>query len=580
MKNLKISTRLAAAFAFLLLLALILASIGIWNARSTQSIAKEIGLRGEANQLITEWSHSVEVRANQVMAYALISDPEMIGYFKQEIDKATQTIESDTQKGQALFTAPESKRLFTEILNQRTQYLQIMNRVFKALDSYQSVLANELVRDQLPAANKSYIASLDALRQYQQNMVNQAQDHSASQARTSENLLILATVLAFILGPLFAWRVMRAITRPLADAVSLAEGIAHNDLSHRVQTESTNEIGQLLHALGRMTQNLRGTVGEVRSGADSIASAANQISAGNLDLSSRTEQQASSLAETAATMEQITATVRQNADNAHQANTLAATAAQTASDGGALVAELVGTMGEIDSKSQQVSDIIGVIDSIAFQTNILALNAAVEAARAGEQGRGFAVVAAEVRALAQRSAGAAKEIKALIDTSVAATTKGNEQAAHAGATMQQIVDSINRVTDIMGEISAASREQTTGIEEINSAITQMDDVTRQNASLVEESAAAATSLQEQAGTLAQLVAIFNLGADAASASPAGSRTASQPPRLPAAPEKVVSPAPQRPRPAAAAARPSAKPALRAPNRPAPVTADTEEWAEF
>ncbi|WP_323011816.1 methyl-accepting chemotaxis protein [Castellaniella sp.] len=516
MKNLTIRARLAAAFAFLLFLSLVVAAIGIWNARSAQALSQEIVERQEINQLMTEWARAVDVRANQVIGYVLISDPDVLEHMKTGIDTATENITKYDARARILLTSGASLRMYEDIMNLRQQYLTAMNAAFDALKQNQSMRTIEIVRDQLPALGTPYIQSIDKLRLYHQNGISNARTELSDRAALSENILLLATILAFILGPLFAWRVMIAITRPLANAVSIAESIAKNDLSRDINTDSNDEIGQLLRALDTMEDSLRDTVGEVRSGANTIASAAGQITAGNLDLSSRTEQQASSLTQTAATMEQITATVRQNADNAQQANSLATAAAQTASNGGSLVAELVGTMSEINSKSQQVADIIGVIDSIAFQTNILALNAAVEAARAGEQGRGFAVVAAEVRALAQRSAGAAKEIKDLIDSSVQATTKGNEQAAHAGDTMQEIVSSINRVTDIMGEISAASREQTTGIEEINSAITQMDDVTRQNASLVEESAAAAGSLETQADHLAGLVATFNLG-DQASA---------------------------------------------------------------
>ncbi|WP_448152021.1 methyl-accepting chemotaxis protein [Castellaniella caeni] len=611
MKNFKISTRLAGAFAFLLLLALILSAIGIWNARKSQAISQEIVARQQINQIMTEWVRAVDVRANQVIGYILVSDPDVLDHLKKGIDTNTKDIADYTERARALIKTKESLALYDDIMAQRKQYVDAMNTAIQALDKHQSVLAIEIVRDKLPVIGTDYIASIDKLRDFQQAGTDRAQDLLAHDAQLSENILIIATLLAFILGPLFAWRVMRAITRPLANAVSIAESIANNDLSHHIHSDANDEIGMLCHALERMTQNLHQAVSKVRGGADSIATAASQISAGNLDLSSRTEQQASSLAQTAATMEEITATVRQNADNTQQANTLAAAAAKTAVSGGSLVGHLVDTMGEINGKSQQVADIIGVIDSIAFQTNILALNAAVEAARAGEQGRGFAVVASEVRALAQRSAGAAKEIKALIDSSVEATTKGNEQAAHAGATMQEIVDSINRVTDIMGEISAANREQTTGIEEINTAITQMDDVTRQNASLVEESAAAATSLQSQADNLAQLVATFNLGTAATDAAGTGARPAgaragqatgagtragaaggsqagaqaagSRAPRLPAAaPEKVVSPAPQRPRRTEPkAAEPSStRSALRAPGRPAPATVDTEEWTEF
>lgn len=307
--------------------------------------------------------------------------------------------------------------------------------------------------------------------------------------------------------------VNRLVLRPLggepADANALAARVSRGDLSQDIHVRS-NDTHSLMYQLKAMQEGLAGIISQVRQGADSVAMASNQISTGNLDLASRTEEQSSSLAETAVSMEQITATVRQNANNAQQASTLANDAAQVASSGGAIVTGLVHIMGEINAKSREMAEIIEVIDGIAFQTNILALNAAVEAARAGEQGRGFAVVASEVRALAQRSAASASQVRELIQFSVDAMAQGNLQADAASTSMQGIVDGVTRVTDIIDEISLASREQTTGIEQINLAVTQMDDVTRQNASLVEESAAAAGSLQAQANTLSQLVATFKL----------------------------------------------------------------------
>jgi methyl-accepting chemotaxis protein len=393
----------------------------------------------------------------------------------------------------------------------REVFLKARDQAFKSLDGGDYGAADAFFNQELPKVTTGLLDRVDRLSRFQDDSVRELFNQSAQSSRLGLSVLAVATLLALLLGPLFAWRVTRSVTRPLRHAVDLAGAVARRDLSVEINAGGRDEVAQLLEALGTMARNLRGALGEVRSGSDAIASAAAEITAGNLDLSSRTEHQASSLAQTAATMEQLTATVRQNADNTHQANSLAAAAARTATDGGAIVSQLVSTMSEINQKSRQVTDIIGVIDSIAFQTNILALNAAVEAARAGEQGRGFAVVASEVRALAQRSAAAAKEIKTLIVASVESASRGNDQASHAGATMQDIVDGIRRVTDIMGEISAANREQTTGIEEVNTAVTQMDEVTRQNASLVEESAAATTSLQDQADTLARLVATFNLG---------------------------------------------------------------------
>ncbi len=326
----------------------------------------------------------------------------------------------------------------------------------------------------------------------------------------TEYALIAGIVSLMVLATLLSYLISRSVTVPLGRAIGIARQIALGDLTARIEVASEDETGQLLQALKDMNESLVRIVGEVRAGTDTIATASGQIASGNLDLSSRTEKQASALEETASSMEELTGTVKQNADNAQQANVLALSASEVAVKGGAVVTQVVDTMSSINAASRKIVDIIGVIDGIAFQTNILALNAAVEAARAGEQGRGFAVVAAEVRSLAQRSASAAKEIKLLIDDSVETVNAGSRLVDQAGTTMNEMVDSIGRVTDIMCEITAASREQTSGIEQINQAIMQMDDVTQQNAALVEQAAAAAQSMQEQAGNLSQVVSVFKL----------------------------------------------------------------------
>jgi methyl-accepting chemotaxis protein len=323
-------------------------------------------------------------------------------------------------------------------------------------------------------------------------------------------LLIAVLIAGSFISMLVGAFLIRAMTTPLKMAIDIARRIANGDLSIDIHIQTNNEFGQLLHALKDMNDSLFTIVTRVRSGTDAIATASSQIASGNLDLASRTEQQASSLEETASSMEELTSTVKQNGDNARQANQLAATASDVAVRGGAVVSQVVDTMGSINDSSKKIVDIIGVIDGIAFQTNILALNAAVEAARAGEQGRGFAVVATEVRSLAQRSASAAKEIKSLIGDSVEKVEIGSKLVNQAGSTMDEIVASVKRVTDIMGEITSASQEQVAGIEQINQAITEMDSVTQQNSALVEQASAAAEALHDQADSLAQVVSVFKL----------------------------------------------------------------------
>ena len=335
------------------------------------------------------------------------------------------------------------------------------------------------------------------------------QEAAALQSRTTW-VLLGGGVIAALLACMLAILLTRNITRPLVEAVALAQRVAQGDLSSDIVVRSQDETGQLMAALRDMNTALVGIVGEVRGGTDTIATASAQIAVGTMDLSSRTEQQASSLEETASSMEELTAAVKQNADNALAARSLASAASSVAVKGGAVVSEVVQTMGSINDSSRKIADIIGVIDGIAFQTNILALNAAVEAARAGEQGRGFAVVATEVRNLAQRSASAAKEIKGLIDDSVEKVGAGSKLVDQAGATMQEVVDSVQRLSAIIGEITDASEEQRLGIEQVNEAISQMDQVTQQNAALVEEAAAAANAMQDQAAQLSHAVQVFHL----------------------------------------------------------------------
>ncbi|MBI3285791.1 MAG: HAMP domain-containing protein [Burkholderiales bacterium] len=367
--------------------------------------------------------------------------------------------------------------------------------------------------DQVRGASQQIQTLLDTLIARNQTYAKQAADDGRKAQERARLLTFLMTSMALLLCAGGAWWVTRSVTVPLRAAVKVARLVADGDLTATVVVHSADETGQLMQALKDMNGSLEKIVGRVRSDTDTIAIASHEIASGNLDLSSRTERQANTLAETTTSILDLTSTVKQNSDNARRANQLAISASEVASKGGTVVSQVVATMASINTSAKKIVDIIGVIDAIAFQTNILALNAAVEAARAGEQGRGFAVVAAEVRILAQRSAGAAKEINALIGTSVENIDAGSKLVEQAGTTMDEIAVSVNRVTNIMSEISAASEEQTSGLDHINEAIKQMDEVTQQNASLVEEAAAASDSLQQRATELMAAVSVFKLNSN-------------------------------------------------------------------
>ena len=390
-----------------------------------------------------------------------------------------------------------------------------MLAVGRAVRAHDTEALDKLAMKTLTAAYGTYNEAALKLDDYQ---MKQAQTHYEDAKRLGQRVLNGA-IAGIVLGALLivgsSLSLLRAIMGPLNHALRCFEAMARGDLTTPVALDRNDEMGKLMHGLADMQRQLSGTVQSVRDSSASIATATSEIAAGNLNLSSRTEEQAGSLEETASSLEELTATVKNNADNARQANQLAIGASEVAARGGQIVADVVTTMGSIHDSSKRIVDIISVIDGIAFQTNILALNAAVEAARAGEQGRGFAVVAGEVRNLAHRSAAAAKEIKELITASVNNVDAGNALVERAGATMDEVVTSVARVTDIMAEIMSASEEQSAGIQQINGAIVQMDQVTQQNAALVEEAAAAADSLQDQAHTLAQLVGNFRIEAAAA-----------------------------------------------------------------
>jgi methyl-accepting chemotaxis protein len=531
--NLRIGARLAIAFAVILLLSIVSTSYSLVTAHnSAESTKRMTELPLVKERLVADWYINTYAAIARTALIARSTDETLSTTFAKTIADSVAKSTELIKQVEALLVTDEEKAMMKAIIVERAKYqaakVEVMNAK-KAGDAEASVRA---FNDAFTPAAEAYSSKLKALVAMQRKSIDDtARALEAASARAFK-LLVLLNVLVVLIGATFAWLISRSITRPLKAAVELAETVANGDLTTAFSAAAHDEIGDLMRALKAMNDSLFRVVSEVQEGTRSMAVASNEIAAGNLDLSSRTEQQASSLEETAATMEELTSTVRQNADNAYQANQLALAASGVAAKGGDIVGKVVDTMGAIDASSRKIVDIIGVIDGIAFQTNILALNAAVEAARAGEQGRGFAVVASEVRSLAQRSASAAKEIKDLIGDSVGQVNIGTKLVQEAGSTIREVVQSVARVNDIMAEITSASQEQRTGIDQVNEAITQMDQVTQQNAALVEEAAAAAASLQEQADSLASVAAGFKLAADAPTGARRQAGAASEPrPRL-------------------------------------------------
>ena len=572
MKNLNIGVRLGLGFGIVLLLLAATTAIAVLRMQEGTALTDRLINTSYKNQrLVAEWAKIIEINAVRSSAAWQAGDAEDQKSYEAGIDSASVRSAQVQDEINKSIRNPGVRAQFDQVLLARTAYIDARKLVFQ-LKSAGDLAQGKIAYDTglVPKA-AAYLAEVNKLQTLQVAAADGIAGNVLNLSVSTRNIIIVLGLVALALGVGFALYITRSITGPINRALQVAETVSAGDLTSVIVVDSRDETGRLMQALKTMNDNLVTIVAQVRSGTDTMATASAEIAAGNQDLSSRTEQQASSLEETASSMEELTATVRQNADNAHEANRLAQDAAGVANRGGAVVADVVDTMGSINESSRKIVDIISVIDGIAFQTNILALNAAVEAARAGEQGRGFAVVASEVRNLAQRSAAAAKEIKVLIDDSVHKVEAGSALVDQAGHTMNEIVQGIGQVTSIMAEITSASAEQSAGIEQVNQAITEMDQVTQQNAALVEEASAAAEAMQDQAAGLSQVVSVFKLDgvAQLAQAVPA---------------RQAVKPAPT-PKPASAPARlPAAtKPAASASapvRKPAPAKAETNEWEEF
>jgi methyl-accepting chemotaxis protein len=568
----KVGTRLGLGFALVLVFLIAVTGVGIARMAQIQDrLDHVVSVNNVVTRLVIDMRNNVSDRITSLRILTLMSDPADMEPEMKRIKEQADKYSAAQKKLEAQFAlevTPEEKTLMAAIKEHEAAAMPAIAKASDLWLSNQAEAATKVMIKEIRPVQKKWIDTLDQLAALEDKLNAQVQVDAAAGFSSARSFMIIMGALAVVISVAAAIVITRGLLKQLGGepdyTASIAGSIANGDLSISINT-SASDKDSLLVEMKEMRDSLVSIVGQVRTGTETIGTASREIAAGNIDLSSRTEMQASSLEKTASAMEELTSTVKQNADNARQANQLAANASDVARKGGDVVSQVVDTMSSINESANKIVDIIGVIDGIAFQTNILALNAAVEAARAGEQGRGFAVVASEVRNLAQRSAGAAKEIKTLIGDSVEKVERGSKLVGQAGVTMDEVVDSVRRVTDIMGEIASASQEQSAGIEQVNQSIIEMDSMTQQNAALVEEAAAAAQSLQDQAGELARVVSIF---------------------KLVEGEERVTAPAYVAPVVAAKplAARPTAKKAVAAPvakpKKIAAVTAASDEWEEF
>ncbi|HSI57714.1 MAG TPA: methyl-accepting chemotaxis protein [Ideonella sp.] len=512
--NLRLSHKLWGSILLLQLAVLGVAGAALQRVSSIEQTAlAEQAATHKLVQMATLWKGLTETAVTRGMAASISTDPAVGLFFKDNLAKDAPRIAKLREEIMALAQTPEDQALGEAIRANGKALVAASAKTRAAGAAGDAEGAAALVKTDYAPKTAVYLASIDEFVALQQRKGEQAVAAAADARRGVMSFAGIAALMVMGLAMAAAALLVRSIRRPLQASIATANAIAEGDLTRAIDTARRDEFGELMTALRQMNDALAGTVGKVRASTDSISVASREIATGNADLSSRTEQTASNLQQAASSMAQLTGTVRQSADSATTANQLASSAASVAQRGGEVVTQVVATMSDINTSSRRIADIIGTIDGIAFQTNILALNAAVEAARAGEQGRGFAVVASEVRSLAQRSAEAAKEIKTLIGASVERVESGSRLVSDAGSTMSEIVASVQRVADIIGEITAAAAEQSDGIGQVNGAVGELDQMTQQNAALVEQSSAAAESLKAQVHQLADAVGIFRLHAD-------------------------------------------------------------------
>ncbi|CAH0269571.1 Methyl-accepting chemotaxis protein II [Massilia sp. Bi118] len=599
LSNMKVGMRLGLGFALVLVLMVILTVVGVVRMAQIQNrLDHVVSVNNVVTRLVVDMRNNVSERVTSLRTLTLMTDPAdmepELNKFKEQTGKYDALQQKLAEKFSVEASA-EEKALLAQIKDAESVAMPAIAKASALYLANNAMDATRVMVKEIRPAQKKWLDALDQLGSLEDKQNSQTQTDAEAQFVSARNFMLVLLALAVAMGVAAAYIITRGLLKQLGAEPSytskIATSIAEGDLSIAIDTKSSDR-GSLLSEMKQMRNSLVDIVSQVRRGTITITTASREIAAGNTDLSSRTELQASSLEKTASAMEELTSTVKQNAENAREANQLAATASDVARKGGEVVSQVVGTMGEINSSASKIADIIGVIDGIAFQTNILALNAAVEAARAGEQGRGFAVVASEVRNLAQRSAAAAKEIKTLIGDSVEKIGRGSKLVGQAGVTMDEVVGSVKRVTDIMSEIANASAEQSAGIEQVNLSIIEMDGMTQQNAALVEQAAAAFQSLQDQAAELQRVVSIFKVegeeaAAAAAPAAPVSTAVATRavvarPARRPAASPQLKKPAAAR-KPAAPKADEAQAPASghsSSTSKKVAAAAASDDWEEF